>query len=131
MICPKCQHQWCQADELRLQSTQQSCDSLPEDLPISTYQEPVSVPRRLCRFSAAQIENLRFERKLSEDPIDANGYGNCQRCHLCKWYIEKGNLMLILSCKHRLHKKCLEVWFLSNSHCPICNEAQDLTSLTT
>lgn len=69
-------------------------------------------------------------RKLSADPIDANGYTKQQRCQLCKWYIEEGNLMLILTCKHRLHKKCLEVWFLDNSRCPICDCQQDLAELS-
>lgn len=65
---------------------------------------------------------MAFVRKMSEDPLDSLGYQNSKRCHLCKWQVEKGNLVLSLSCGHRLHKKCLEVWFLSNTQCPVCNE---------
>jgi hypothetical protein len=74
------------------------------------------------KYSAAQIAKITFSRKDSPDLFDSNGFTKAKRCHLCKWYIEQGNLVLSLSCKHRLHKKCLEVWFLESNQCPVCAE---------
>ena len=69
---------------------------------------------------------MNFVQKDSDDQYDSDtGIKKFERCHLCKWYIEKGHYLLeVPGCKHRLHKKCLEVWFLRNTDCPICKEVE-------
>lgn len=74
-----------------------------------------------------QISKLDFVQKIDEDPKDHMGYKIQEQCYLCKWYIEKGHYLLTLDgCGHRFHKKCLEVWFLDDSNCPLCEEPQSI-----
>ena len=80
-------------------------------------------PRAKQCFTAKQINMIIFTMK---QPDDKNSPVDNERCYLCKWCIEPGNYFLELSCKHIIHKKCLEVWFLSNADCPVCKQKQDV-----
>ena len=58
-----------------------------------------------------------------------NGLIQYERCHLCKFFIDKGNYYLQLGCGHRLHKKCIQVWFLRSSACPVCDHESETGNL--
>jgi hypothetical protein len=66
---------------------------------------------------------------MEPDLKDKYGYTIEEKCMLCKWGIERQHYLLQMKCGHRLHKKCLEVWFLEDSKCPVCfadNSIEDL-----
>ena len=94
----------------------------------ATFVTPVAKPKPVvvvkAGYSNAEIENMPYIRKEESDGYDSDtGQKKHERCYLCKWYIEKGNYFLTLdTCGHRIHKKCLEVWFLRNRDCPVCKE---------
>jgi len=85
-------------------------------------EQPLQIKRTVPNrgYTVKQIEMMPFFTKEEEDEVDDDGLVKRERCYLCKWYIEKGNYLLKLECGHRLHKKCLEVWFCQNNTCPIC-----------
>jgi hypothetical protein len=128
MICPKCQHVW-QDGTIQSHSELPPAEGAVQVDTMADAAEETCTSQNPVKFTAKEIESIGFERKTSIDPIDDNGYVQSQRCNLCKWHIEQGNLMLNLNCKHRLHKKCLEVWFLDNSKCPICFKQQNLEEM--
>ena len=73
-------------------------------------------------FRPDQIALMKFVVKEDEDPIGENGIAKRETCKVCLWHIEKGNHVLEMTCKHRIHKKCTEVWFMSSNECPVCGK---------
>ena len=81
------------------------------------------------RFKPDNIERMNFVVKTEDDPVDERGMSKYEQCYICKWFIEKGNYYLELGCKHRFHKKCMEVQLLTSSRCAICKVEANLTDL--
>ena len=89
----------------------------------------VDKPPPTKRFRPVNIERMNFVVKTEDDPVDERGMSKYEQCFICKWFIEKGNYYLELGCKHRFHKKCMEVQLLTSSRCAICKVEANLTDL--
>jgi hypothetical protein len=92
---------------------QQSSPQLPE----------LSEKPKRKAFTQAQIDLLPFFQLLDENNGNAP-----EKCQMCMWHIEKGNYLLELGCKHRFHKKCMEMWLVTSNLCPTCKEVCTFTT---
>ena len=81
------------------------------------------------RFKLEDIEKMNFKVKTEENEVDDRGIIQYEKCFICKWFIEKGNYYLQLGCKHRFHKKCMEMQLVSSSQCATCGAEATVDAL--
>ena len=86
-------------------------------------------PKPTKRYNSEQIKLMSFKVKTDDDQVNDRGIIQYERCQICKWFIEKGNSILELSCSHRFHKKCMEMQLITSSQCAICGEEASMENL--
>ena len=74
-------------------------------------------------FTQAEIMMMRFAPSPKVYPTGEDEYD--WECHLCKRLISgvlgtQPQKYLELKCKHRYHMQCLEVWFMRENICSVC-----------
>jgi len=110
-----------------LHRQEETVDKIKEqtEQPIPTPSQPDSKAGNKTFFrrvyTSDQIDKLNFVMKM-EDDMDADGNVVSEKCYLCMWFIEKNNYLLELGCRHRFHKKCMEMHLLTSTLCPTCKQ---------
>ena len=75
----------------------------------NSFMDPVTVAP-----SAEHIENTTQLRAVTAQDETA-------RCTICQDTFTSGQgIRLIRHCNHEFHRGCIDTWFQSNVHCPIC-----------
>jgi len=53
--------------------------------------------------------------------LRSSKYGNfADRCTVCQFEFEEGEILRKLSCGHLYHKGCVDDWLLKDKKCPVC-----------
>ena len=60
----------------------------------ATAKVEVVKPAPSKKFKPDRIDQMNFRIKTEEDPVDDRGIVQYESCHICKWFIEKGNYYL-------------------------------------
>lgn len=97
------------------------------------------VRRRFARQRMENEMNANRPQGLTSEEIDdicaeefhsgANHEFDDSLCSICLGEFNEGDSLRVLSCRHRFHVSCIDVWLLRNSKCPLCkSEQKDATS---
>ena len=81
-------------EELKDQSSQANFSELEPSSNIKSGEDPVPAPAPTKKFKPERIEQMNFLVKTEDDPVDDRGIVKYESCHICKWFIEKGNYFL-------------------------------------
>jgi hypothetical protein len=76
---------------------------------MNTFMDPVQVAP-----SAQQVERSTQLRGATAQDENA-------RCSICQDTFTSGQgIRFIRHCRHEFHRGCIDTWFQSNVHCPMC-----------
>lgn len=69
--------------------------------------------------SQSAIENLQ-RKPLDDEMLGPEGRAECI---ICIDNMNKGDLVVVLPCKHWFHEECVVLWLKEHNTCPICRQA--------
>lgn len=77
--------------EVEVAAQEKRLEGKAEDVKEPAESKPAAPTKR---FKPDRIEKMAFRIKTEEDPVDERGIIQYESCHVCKWFIEKGNYYL-------------------------------------
>ncbi|OMO83007.1 Zinc finger, RING-type [Corchorus capsularis] len=94
----------------------------PQQTPVSVRQQQDSISTAGVKKSAlSRIPVIAYDSSGSGGGLD-NLTGT--DCPICLGEFAQGDKVRILpNCSHGFHAKCIDIWLLSNSSCPLCRQA--------